>query len=296
MNTRQIKGFYKLAETLNFSRAAEQMYMSQSAFSRMIESLETELGAKLIERGRTRPKLTEVGEAILPNIRRILDECGRISDTVHRLGKSSVELTVGILEEGLQGRRAELLRGFSGQNPSVDINFLELSESDAFEAVLERRVDCALLAHFPEALRASMSGEIMGSVPKCVVMNRIHPLSGRDTIAVAELRDEGFVVIDESRSRYGYFDTIGLCTKNGFMPRIVKKTSSLSTAMSEIEMNAGVMILSADLKFTASDDVIFIPLEGEADCRLWCIHTADGGSWAMQQFSEYIRQNELQEE
>ena len=50
MNIKQMKGFLELSKTLNFSKTAKQMYMSQPAFSRMIESMEKEIGVKLIQR------------------------------------------------------------------------------------------------------------------------------------------------------------------------------------------------------------------------------------------------------
>lgn len=295
MNIRQVKGFCKLVETMNFSRAAEQMYMSQPAFSRMIESLETELETRLIERGKPGPRLTEAGETLLPNMRRILDEYNEITEKVHSMSMKKGALTVGILEEGLQGKRAELLRGFSQENPDIDINFVEVSESSAFDAVLERKVDCALVTHFPESLRDRLEADIMGRVPKCAVINGSNPLSGRDVISVADLKDESFVVIDENKSRYGYYDTIGLCMKSGFKPRIVKKASSLSTALSEVEMNAGVMILSQDLKLAQAANVAFIPLKDEDLCNLWCVHVGESDSQNMKKFSEFIREKVPQE-
>ena len=290
MNIRQVKGFCKLVETMNFSRAAEQMYMSQPAFSRMIESLETELETRLIERGKPGLRLTEAGETLLPNMRRILDEYNEITEKVHRMSMKKGALTVGILEEGLQGKRPELLREFSRENPEIDIDFVEVSESSAFDAVLERKVDCALVSHFPESLRDRLDGDIMGRVPKCAVINKSNPSSHRDSISVAELRDEPFVVIDENKSRFGYYNTIGLCMKNGFKPHIVKKASSLNAALSEVEMNAGVMILSQDLKLTLTENVSFIPLKDEDLCSLWCVHVGESDSQNMKKFSRFIRE------
>ena len=64
MNMKQIEGFCLLAKTLNFSRAASRMYISQPAFSRMIVSLEEELGCQLFLRSKTEPKLTVAGEDV----------------------------------------------------------------------------------------------------------------------------------------------------------------------------------------------------------------------------------------
>ncbi len=74
MNIKQMKGFLELSKTLNFSKTAKQMYMSQPAFSRMIESMEKEIGVKLIQRDKVNPKLTPAGQNVLRHCERILNE------------------------------------------------------------------------------------------------------------------------------------------------------------------------------------------------------------------------------
>ena len=68
MTIKQIIGFNVLAKTLNFSKAAESTYMTQPAFSRMIQSLEEELGGQLFLRSKTAPKLSPLGEQVYPEL------------------------------------------------------------------------------------------------------------------------------------------------------------------------------------------------------------------------------------
>lgn len=64
MKIRQLECFCALAETLNFTKAAQQIYMTQSVFSKNIASLEHELGCTLITRSKVSPVLTEAGTRI----------------------------------------------------------------------------------------------------------------------------------------------------------------------------------------------------------------------------------------
>ena len=66
MNIKQIIGFNALAKVLNFSKAADSVYLTQPAFSRMIQSLEEELGGQLFVRSKTSPQLTVLGAQVLP--------------------------------------------------------------------------------------------------------------------------------------------------------------------------------------------------------------------------------------
>ena len=69
MNMKQIEGFCYLAQTLNFSKAAEMLYITQPAFSRMIVSLEEELGCQLFVRSKVKPQLTLAGEQIYKHMK-----------------------------------------------------------------------------------------------------------------------------------------------------------------------------------------------------------------------------------
>lgn len=66
MELRQLRYFVAVADTLNFSRAAESLYVSQSALSKQISELEQELGVALFDRDRRSVALTSAGQLLLP--------------------------------------------------------------------------------------------------------------------------------------------------------------------------------------------------------------------------------------
>ena len=85
MNLRQLAHLTALAEQGSFSRAAERLHLTQSALSRSLQTLEDELGARLIDRAGKRSTLTPLGEAVLARARRITLEAAEIQRSAELL-------------------------------------------------------------------------------------------------------------------------------------------------------------------------------------------------------------------
>ena len=289
MNIKQIKGFYELTKTLNFSKTANQMYMSQPAFSRMIESLETELGTKLIIRDKVHPSLTPAGQMVRKHVEKILEEYSDMMEEIRNSSDLDGELTIGVLEDGLREDLIRVVRPFMEMNPSVMVNFRPIRESDAFNEVMDNRLDCAILMHFPPVYREMLTADVMGHAIKCAVMNRKNPLAERKTLSVADLKDEHFIIVDESQSRFGFNQTMGTSLQYGFTPNIARRAPSVTMALSEVELNYGVMILHDTMKDLAGKDTVFIPLQGEPEIAMWCVRRPNNANPSMQRFSQYLR-------
>jgi len=93
MELRQLKYFLAVADTLNFSRAAEVLYISQSALSRQIADLETELGSQLFTRNKRSVCLTHAGLLLRDEAKRIINRTEKLAPMV----KNAAELQSGEL-------------------------------------------------------------------------------------------------------------------------------------------------------------------------------------------------------
>jgi DNA-binding transcriptional LysR family regulator len=78
----QLRAFRVVAETLNFTRAAERLYLTQSAVSHQIKALETDLGEPLFIRAKRGVKLSQAGKVALEYVERILDDAEALRDRV----------------------------------------------------------------------------------------------------------------------------------------------------------------------------------------------------------------------
>src|SRR5260370_29725318 len=84
----QLRTFRAVAETLNFTRAGQQLNLTQSAVSHQIKALETELGEPLFIRAKRGVRLSESGRMALEHAQRILDEADALRQRVSRHGHS----------------------------------------------------------------------------------------------------------------------------------------------------------------------------------------------------------------
>lgn len=297
MNFKQIKGFIELSKTLNFSRTARTLFMSQPAFSRMIEGLEREVGTKLIQRDKVHPSLTAAGQKLLPRFERLLEEYTDMMEEAKGFGEKKGNLTIGILEDGIRaGRTGKLIRDFLTENPAVSVDFVNTSESKAFDQLVAGQMDCAILVHFPEIYKDKLDGTVISWDRDCIFMNRNNPLASKEQVSVQDLKSEGFIVVGEAQSRFGFNRTMDLCLQHGFSPHIAKTTSSVTTALLEVDMNYGVMVLHSSMKEIAGPETVAIPLAGEPNQPIRCIQRKDNSNPAMAAFRQFVAARVNQEE
>lgn len=105
MNLQHLKHWLALAETGSFSRAAEKLFITQSALSRSIQALEEELGGALVDRMGKRNELTPLGQSVLARARRIVHEAAELKQGAALLQQGGL----GTLHLGLGSGPAAML-------------------------------------------------------------------------------------------------------------------------------------------------------------------------------------------
>lgn len=268
MNMKQIEGFCRLAETLNFSRAAVMMYMSQPAFSRMIAGLEEELGCDLFVREKQNPRLTTAGEELYPKMKMMVKLSGEMMSIARLAGEEKLgRLRIGILDSGVNERNRAAVRAFRKLHPHVKVRFDEFTEVEIFNALESDLIDVALSAHFPEVYHSDIEGITLTSSGECVVCNSAHPLAQRKEISIKELKEEPFIVMRRERSQFGYGSTMNSFLQCGFLPKIIMEADSLFSALSAVDCGLGCTILPQSMQDALKEGhIAFIPLkEGQVN-------------------------------
>ena len=144
MELRQLKYFITSADTLNFTEAARQCFITQSTLSQQIKQLETELGVQLFERIGKRVFLTETGRDFLPYARQTVADADygvqRIKDMEDlKTGRLCIGTTFG-----LSALITDAIARFSEQYPEIHLEVMFLKQDELIDAVRERKVDFAL--------------------------------------------------------------------------------------------------------------------------------------------------------
>jgi DNA-binding transcriptional LysR family regulator len=160
MDLRHLRHFLAVAETLNYTRAAERLMMAASPLSRSIQQLESELGGQLFARGTRKVELTALGEALIPHAEKTLGDVDRLKRDMHRRVLGHPEFRVGMrsVPTELVDAVIDVIRRW---RPDAMIRLDALDSFPQLDQVLDgrltlglvnRRVDDGRLDYFPVLL------------------------------------------------------------------------------------------------------------------------------------------------
>lgn len=194
MELQQLRYVLAVAETRNFTRAAERCHIVQSAMSHQIKALEHELGVQLFARTSRRVDLTDAGAAFLPSAQASLDAADRAAaDAAAAAGQIRGTVTVGVIPTVTAIDVPAVLGRFHRAHPAVKIRLLGGSSDEFIAAIRSGDMDVAVLglpaSHPP---RGVGSRELVRE-DLVAVVSAAHRLAGRDGIALADLDGAAFV-------------------------------------------------------------------------------------------------------
>ena len=186
MDLRQIDCFLAVATDLHFGKAAERLSLAQSSVSEAIRSLENEVGGRLFVRTSRRVKLTPLGEKLRLGaepatlmIRATLEDCRKTA-----LGKSN-RVRIGFLGGGLYELTLPFVRQLKAKF-NLDVDWVELTLLDQFEAVATGKVDAAF-CRLPLSHDGLVQGSILFEDNRKLIVPIDHRLADRTLIDPEEL-------------------------------------------------------------------------------------------------------------
>ncbi len=261
MELRHLQYFIAVAETLNFHRAAERLYISQPAVSTQIRDLEEELGVELFVRGGRQVQLTDIGWSLLHKAKATLAEFTEFRELANRAsaGKTGT-IRVGVdmgLADIIQLVVAEYARLF----PRVNIEY-----SDVFSDVLnrnlhEREIDVGVLR--PPIDTDHLISEQLLEQGFLVVLPETSPLAKRETLSVKDLAN--LVLLFSRRNNCINNKVMEICREAGVNPKIAYTwTLPQEAGMVLVETGKGVFVLPGSEVTVRrySKGIVAVPLEG----------------------------------
>lgn len=173
----------------SLTRAAERLHVTQSALSHQLRELETRLGTPLFLRVNRRLSLAPAGERLLASARRVLDDLSAAQEDIRRIANDE-DGVVRVTTECYTCYHwlAPLLATFRGRFPRVGVDVVPDATRDPIGALLDRRVDLALVCDPRRDPR--ITTEHLFDDDVVIVVARDHPLASRPFVAPDDLRDE----------------------------------------------------------------------------------------------------------
>ncbi|CAN5208295.1 LysR substrate-binding domain-containing protein [soil metagenome] len=260
MELRHLRYFRAVAEELHFGRAAQRLLMAQPPLSQQIRQLERELGVELLIRSTRSVELTPAGSAYLERAVKILDAVDDAGDLARRISDGTAgQLTIGCVGSATYSILPQLVRAVGRLLPDVDVRVRgEMLVPAQLAALRSGGIDLALLR--PPVLDEGFTTRVVRRDPLLVAMPATHPLAGRTSVVVTDLRDTDLVAhAGGGRSVMGAL-LIGLCADAGFTPRISHEVEETSTLVTLVAAGLGVAVVPAPTSALAINGVVYRPL------------------------------------
>jgi LysR family hydrogen peroxide-inducible transcriptional activator len=239
MEIYQLRYFLAVAETGNFTKAAQRSFISQPSLSQQILNLEEEFGQQLFHRLGRKAVLTEAGKTLMEGARRIL---GDVDQTLQEL-KENTELgpkvIVGAIPTVAPFFFPAILAYCRASEIHLNIQTQEDFRRPLAEAVLEGHLDWALISLPFNEPRLHI--EKLYTEPLWVAMSATHRLADAESLTFESLREENFILLGEASTLT--LQIQHFCGDADFEPRISHRCGQLSTAKSLTAMGLGVTVL-----------------------------------------------------
>jgi DNA-binding transcriptional LysR family regulator len=252
--------FLAVAEEQHFGRAAKRLGMSQPPLTEQIQILEQALKVKLFERSRRGTKLTPTGVAILPAVKKFVEQLERLELAVREAATGQrTMLTVGAITSAMIEVLPPLIEKMKATHPDVTISIREINSVEAIPLLQSGDIDLAF-ARLEGDLGSGVKSIPLREDRLAVALAKEHPLAARSRIRLASLADEDFVMFYR-RVSPGYFDSlVTACHNAGFSPRIVHEVSSVASQVAFVGCGQGVALIPAAMKKMAPETVVVRPL------------------------------------
>ena len=245
MDIEYIKRFIVVAECLNFSKAADTLFISQPTLSYSISSLEKKLGTQLLTRNTKTVQLTRAGEMFLPAAIEILEVFqNAVTDIKQELNLDSDTLNIGYIGPAMDNMLSGWVKQFRAANPEVKIHILRYSSSKVAEAFQNHSIHLGILYKMNLVNLPGLKYREVGCERFKVLLNSEHPLAGQGKISLKQLDGEPFLICERSCSPNYYDRVLSICAKRGYEPKISQTLGLVGDIYRLVGAGLGVAIMS----------------------------------------------------
>lgn len=275
----KLNAFVAVVEESNISKAANRLYMQQPPLTRLIKSLEQELGTVLFKRLPRGVEVTEAGRVLYQEAVSILAHAQAIPKRVQNIAQGlEGQLHIGFTHSvGLHPFLPTLLRQFREQFPAVAIQLEEESSRDLIDAVLNEKLDLIFLRK-PAPLRAKLQSVHVLDEPLIVALPSNHPLAEKSgTIRLLDLEPYEFVLYRRLAGQDLFDNILAHCYQAGFSPNIVQEAPRLTSSLNLIAAGIGVSIVPASIQDFWNKQIVYKTLKAESPCiaPIYALYRAD---------------------
>lgn len=196
MDYQKLKYFLKAAETLNFSKAAKELYITPQSFGKQITLLEQAMGFPLFERSTRQLRLTAAGKIVYNSLNGMVNELEKEYEKICAIGsKRSRQIQIGVFNALSRTKVVTpVVTGILAEYPKQDITICMRDMSDLTQGILSGDLDLGITAtHEAEPQWSNCETIPLMHIPAQIVVSKYHPWYMKDAVTEEEMRQRPFI-------------------------------------------------------------------------------------------------------
>jgi len=240
MELDQLRYFLQIAECGSYTRAAENLLVSQSTLSRSIQKLEEELGQPVFERMARGIHLTDAGTLLQPRAMQVLSLLEDTKAEITDDGQSGC-IRIGAIPTIAPYFLPEVLEQFASAYPRASLVVQEYTTDLLLKSCTDGEIDLAIVA-LPIPSKY-LDSQVLFEEELLLVLPPQHPLADKPRIRASDVEQLPFVLLDEAHC---LSDNIAsFCRQRSFQPVTVERTSQLAMVQELVSLSHGVSFIPA---------------------------------------------------
>lgn len=252
-----------VAEERHFHRAAERLHIAQPPLSQQIKRLEQELQVQLFVRTTRSVELTNAGQVLLDEARRVLAAADRATSAVKHAASGELgTVRIGFVASAALGLVPRILLAVQQQWPKLDLQLVEATTEEQLQALHGDQLDLGIAREVQERIPEMVVRTLLKE-RLVVAMHESLALADRSELALAELRDQRFIVFPRTRVSRLLDHIIGLCAAAGFRPIIAQEALQFPTILGLAAANTGIAIVPDAMRAIQLPGLRYINLTDE---------------------------------
>lgn len=271
----QLKVFLAVAQNLSFTRAAESLFLTQSAVSHQIAALERALDTPLFERRGRTVTITAAGSVLVDRARRVFAALDEAAFAVRSAAKPGLgRLRIGASSTACQYLIPESLREFRECFPDYALAVTPGDSPLVAEHVLDGAIDLGLLVR-PEG-RMNLEYHDLFADELGFLVSPLHPWAKRGKVDRRELPDQRMVLYGRSSATFRLVDRYFLKMKAPLRDSI--ELGSMEAIKELVKLGLGISVMAQWVARPelSQGSLVWLPAPGAKLTRRWCIAAAAG--------------------
>lgn len=267
MTDMQVSCFLQVAQNLSFTKAAKELYVSQSNISRQIAALEKEWNVVLFDRNTKGVRLTEQGRILADTLE---DMCLQWNEAMTR-AKNSVKKYSGTITVGCQmnikmnNYISQVLSGFREEHPEIQIIKERTSLKKLTEGLKNDYYDAILIPNHDIKMMKGLEKLTLFYIRVGIVFHKKHPLFFKKDISLADFKDSLFLRYKPAQMKPEEDYFIKICDAFGFYPKITAEIEDFEELLFLLETGEGVAVISEETELVSNKNLRFLPIEEEIE-------------------------------